>query len=61
FNSAHIHGTDVPVEEPSTASTPEVADSTTQQNQPGLLNCRGQQPINISRPPARQRITALVV
>jgi hypothetical protein len=24
-NSAHIHGTDVPVEEPSTASTPEVA------------------------------------
>jgi hypothetical protein len=23
FNSAHIHGTDVPVEEPSTASTPD--------------------------------------
>jgi hypothetical protein len=25
LNSAHIHGTDVPVEEPSTASNPEVA------------------------------------
>jgi hypothetical protein len=24
LNSAHIHGTDVPVEEPSTASTPDV-------------------------------------
>src|SRR4029077_17383421 len=27
LNSAHIHGTDVPVEEPSTASTPEEEDA----------------------------------
>src|SRR5271154_3209826 len=39
LNSAHIHGTDVPVEEPSTASIPEVAEPETRPL-PGLAEPR---------------------